>query len=168
MARRECGPFRVNLWTSSLLHKSVQLNLMVKEERNRVFVLDRFRVGLDSCVGGFFSYYQLTTNSVEFVDSITKSIDNGKQVGAIYTASSKSFGSLIHLLLIQQLKLIGSSPTMISLFLSYPYNCPKFFNFLGTTLKSGIPQGPNLGARLFNILLNDLLQSVRHLIYWVL
>ena len=80
--------------------------------------------------------------------------------------SVKSFDSVIHSLLIQQLKLILITcyPTVLSLFQSYLYNYQKFqvlhLGFLHLNLT--FPKDKNLGPHLSNIFIDDLFHSKKY------
>lgn len=97
----------------------------------------------------------------QFVEAITKTIDNGRISGAIYIDMKKAFDSLNHIIFFAKLISSGAGTKahkLLTSFLSNRKQAVKIKGKLGTfrIIYKGIPQGSKLGPLIFIFFINDL------------
>ena len=121
---------------------------------------------ISSCQHGFLSKKSTGTNLLVYLDELSKMLDRGNKLDALYIDLAKAFDSVSHMKLVHKLNCIGIKGTLnlwFQNFLSDRLQCVRVGNNVSSleTVVSGIPQGTILGPLLFIVYVNDMVDVVR-------
>ena len=98
---------------------------------------------------------------IEFIDNVTKNIDNGQQTDCLIMDFSKAFDKVSHSLLVHKLQhyvIQGKTNRWIKSFLSGRTQCVLVEGEKSSSIdvESGVPQGSVLGPSFFLFYINDM------------
>jgi hypothetical protein len=109
---------------------------------------------VSSAQHGFLPKRSTTTNLLKFLDLVTRKMDAGVSVNAIYLDIAKAFDTIPHDKLLSKLNSLGISEQIFIWVKNFLYNRMQYVELGGARSKeihvpSGVPQGSVLGPLLF-------------------
>ena len=141
---------------------SVLPNISKVFEKEIIFQLSSyFQDFMSPFISGFRKTHSCETVLIRMIESIKKSVDQGKVVCAVLMDLSKAFDCIPHKLLISKFRAYGISMSSCSLLTSYFRNRLQRVK-LGTTtsewahVDKGSAQGSIFGPFCFNVFTNDM------------
>ena len=113
---------------------------------------------------GFLPKRSLCTNMLNFVQYVETYYSLGIQVDAIYLDFGKALDSVNHDRLLEKLHFFNPTHTWLASYLSNRIQYVQFCGYESRRflVKSGVPQGTNLGPLMFLCYVNDITEYIKY------
>ena len=143
---------------SKVLEKIVYYRVVSHMEKHNILYDKQF---------GFRKHHSTNDAVGVFISDLLKGWDNEMTVISIFIDLKKAFNTVSHKLILKKLELLGIENAKLGWFRSYLTNRMQITKVNDETsepcvINTGVPQGSLLGVLLFQLLINDMTQVLKH------